>query len=157
MYLRGTGCKGVNWIHLAHGKDQWRVLVIMVMNFRDPWKTGNFLKSWVTVSFSRTLHHGVSCVYCYCYFVSQSSEFAAITLCVASQRVILKVSVYFFIDSVRKLLDTPSYDGYLADFICAVFLWWSLASSHFETSQSNPPISTDITGVLLVCLPMDSK
>jgi hypothetical protein len=34
---------------------------------------------------------------------------AAISLCVASQRVIPKVSVYFVIDWVRKLLDTPSY------------------------------------------------
>jgi len=34
---------------------------------------------------------------------------AAITLCVASQRVISKVSVYFVIGSVRKLLDKPSY------------------------------------------------
>jgi hypothetical protein len=36
-------------------------------------------------------------------------SFASITLCVASQRVFIFVSVYFFIDSVRKLLDTPSY------------------------------------------------
>jgi hypothetical protein len=35
-------------------------------------------------------------------------NFAAITLCVASQRVFVVV-VYFVIDSVRKLLDTPSY------------------------------------------------
>jgi hypothetical protein len=41
------------------------------------------------------------------YFVSQSSEFAAITLCVLSQRVFVVVA-YFVIDSVRKLLDTPS-------------------------------------------------
>jgi hypothetical protein len=34
-------------------------------------------------------------------------SFVAITLCVASQRVF--VVVYFVIDSVRKLLDTPSY------------------------------------------------
>jgi hypothetical protein len=34
---------------------------------------------------------------------------AAITLCVASQQVIPKVSVYFVIESFRKLLDTPSY------------------------------------------------
>jgi hypothetical protein len=33
----------------------------------------------------------------------------AITLCVASQRVFIFVSVYFVINSVRKLLDTPSY------------------------------------------------
>jgi hypothetical protein len=34
-------------------------------------------------------------------------SFAAITLCVAAQRVF--IVVYFVIDSVRKLLDTPSY------------------------------------------------
>jgi hypothetical protein len=37
-------------------------------------------------------------------------SFAAITLCVASQRVTPKVSLCFVIDSVRKLFDTPSYD-----------------------------------------------
>jgi hypothetical protein len=37
-------------------------------------------------------------------------SFAVITLCVASQRVIIVV-VYFVIDSVRKLLDTPSYSS----------------------------------------------
>jgi hypothetical protein len=37
-------------------------------------------------------------------------SFAAITLRVASQRVfIVAVVVYFVIDSVRKLFDTPSY------------------------------------------------
>jgi hypothetical protein len=36
-------------------------------------------------------------------------SFAAITLSDASQRVFIVVSVYFVIDSVRKLLDTPSY------------------------------------------------
>jgi hypothetical protein len=36
-------------------------------------------------------------------------SFAAITLCVASQRAVPKVGVYFVIDSVLKLLDTPSY------------------------------------------------
>jgi hypothetical protein len=35
-------------------------------------------------------------------------SFATITLCVASQRVFIVVSVYFVIDSVRKLLDIPS-------------------------------------------------
>jgi hypothetical protein len=38
-------------------------------------------------------------------------SFAAITLCVASRRVFI-VIVYFVIDSVRKLLDTPSYACY---------------------------------------------
>jgi hypothetical protein len=36
-------------------------------------------------------------------------SFAAITLHVASQRVLIVVSIYFVIDSVRKFLDTPSY------------------------------------------------
>jgi hypothetical protein len=36
-------------------------------------------------------------------------SFAAIILYVASQRVFIFVSVYFVIDSVRKLLDASSY------------------------------------------------
>jgi len=36
-------------------------------------------------------------------------NFAAITLYVASQRVFIVVSVYSFVGSVWKLLDTPSY------------------------------------------------
>jgi hypothetical protein len=36
-------------------------------------------------------------------------SFAAIALCVASQRVFIVVSVYFIVDLVRKRLDTPSY------------------------------------------------
>jgi hypothetical protein len=40
---------------------------------------------------------------------------AAITLCVASQRVFIVVVavVYFVIDSVRKLLDIPSYSEFV--------------------------------------------
>jgi len=38
-------------------------------------------------------------------------SFAAITLFVASQRVFIVVSVYFVMDSVRKLLDTPLYSA----------------------------------------------
>jgi len=38
-------------------------------------------------------------------------SFAAITLCVASQRgfIVVIVVVYFVIDSARKFLDSPSY------------------------------------------------
>jgi hypothetical protein len=36
-------------------------------------------------------------------------SFAVITFCVASQRVLPRVRVYFIIDSFRKLLDTSSY------------------------------------------------
>jgi hypothetical protein len=37
-------------------------------------------------------------------------SFATINLCVASQRAFIVLSVYFVIDSVRKLSDTPSYN-----------------------------------------------
>jgi hypothetical protein len=49
--------------------------------------------------------------------------FTAITICVASQRVF--IVVYFVIDSVRKILDTPSYIlvPYLNVFTCARRLW----------------------------------
>jgi hypothetical protein len=36
-------------------------------------------------------------------------SFTAINRCLASQRSMPKVSIYFFIDPVLKLLDTPSY------------------------------------------------
>jgi hypothetical protein len=45
-------------------------------------------------------------------------SFAIITLCVASQRVFIVVSVYFFIESVRKVLDTPLYTMF--EFIPAI-------------------------------------
>jgi hypothetical protein len=38
-------------------------------------------------------------------------SFTAITLCVASQRVFIVVSIYFVTESVRKLLDTPPYNS----------------------------------------------
>jgi hypothetical protein len=40
-------------------------------------------------------------------------SFAAITVCVATQQVSIFVVVYFVIDSVRKLLDTPPYASLL--------------------------------------------
>jgi hypothetical protein len=46
----------------------------------------------------------------------------ATTLCVASQRVIQKLSVYFIIDSVRKLLDTPSYNRNILNVIVTQLL-----------------------------------
>jgi hypothetical protein len=36
-------------------------------------------------------------------------NFAAITLCVASERVFIVAVTYFVMDSVQKLLNTPSY------------------------------------------------
>jgi hypothetical protein len=60
-------------------------------------------------------------------------SFAAITLCVASQRVFIFVSVYFVIDSVQKLLDTPSYLYTISHnviFYLSVCLWlWELSTA----------------------------
>jgi hypothetical protein len=47
--------------------------------------------------------------------------FAAITLCVAFQRVISKVRIYFVIDSVRRLLDTASYNN-SGLYVCEFFI-----------------------------------
>jgi hypothetical protein len=54
----------------------------------------------------------LSAIRCSCTDILRVSpmSFAAITLCVASQRVFIVVAVYFVIESVRKLLDTPSYN-----------------------------------------------
>jgi hypothetical protein len=46
-------------------------------------------------------------------------SFASITLCVASQRVFVVVVVYFVMDSVRKLLDTPSYHLMFLALMCS--------------------------------------
>jgi hypothetical protein len=53
----------------------------------------------------------LSATWCSCIAILWVSivSFAAITLCVASQGVFIVVSVCFVIDSVRKLLDIPSY------------------------------------------------
>jgi hypothetical protein len=34
--VRETGCSGMDRIHLAQDRDQWRALVNMVMNLRVP-------------------------------------------------------------------------------------------------------------------------
>jgi len=53
--------EGVEWIHLAQGKAQWRDLVNPVMNLRVPRKAGISWLNWTSISFSRrTLLHGVS-------------------------------------------------------------------------------------------------
>jgi hypothetical protein len=55
---REIGLKGADWIHLAQDRDQWRILVNMVLNLRVLQKAGSFLTRLVTISFSRrTLLH----------------------------------------------------------------------------------------------------
>jgi hypothetical protein len=36
MDITETGFEGVDWMHLAHDRDQWRALVNTVMNLRIP-------------------------------------------------------------------------------------------------------------------------
>jgi hypothetical protein len=45
MDLRERGLEGVDWIHLAHDRDQWRALFNTTMNVRVPLKEGNYLTS----------------------------------------------------------------------------------------------------------------
>jgi hypothetical protein len=69
-------------------------------------------KSFRTGSLGRELQMvQLSATSCICITILWVSivSFAAITLYVASQRVF--IVVYFVIDSVRKLMDTPSYIG----------------------------------------------
>jgi hypothetical protein len=35
MNVTEVGLEGVNWIHLAHGKDRWRDLVNTILNEDD--------------------------------------------------------------------------------------------------------------------------
>jgi hypothetical protein len=61
----------------------------------------------------------LSAIRCSCFGILCVSivSFAAITSCVAIQRVFIIVSIYFVIDSVRKLLDTTSYKHILSVFL----------------------------------------
>jgi hypothetical protein len=52
MDLREIGCGGM--IDLAQDRDQWRVLLRMVMNFQVPENVGKFFSSRATGGFPRT-------------------------------------------------------------------------------------------------------
>jgi hypothetical protein len=55
MDIKEIVWEGVDWIHVAQERNQWRLLVNTVMNYRVLWKSGKFLSMWVTVSFSRRI------------------------------------------------------------------------------------------------------
>jgi hypothetical protein len=63
MDLKWIVCEYVGWIHLPRDKDQRRALAKTIMDFRVPWKTGNFLTNWVSISFLR--HFSVKLVKVY--------------------------------------------------------------------------------------------
>jgi hypothetical protein len=70
-----------------------------------------FTKSFRTGRLERELQMvQLSATRCSCIAILWASlvSFAAITLCVSSQRMFIFVSIYFVIDSVRKLMDIPS-------------------------------------------------
>jgi hypothetical protein len=66
-------------------------------------RTGRVEPELQTVELSATM-----CSFIAILWVSLVS-FAAVTLCVASEWVFVIIVAYVFIDSVRKLLDIPSY------------------------------------------------
>jgi hypothetical protein len=45
MHLREIGWGDMDWIHLAHNRDQWRALVNTVMNLQVPQNVEKFLSS----------------------------------------------------------------------------------------------------------------
>jgi len=49
--LNEKGCEGLEWMNLAHHRDNWRAVVSTVMNLRASQNTGNFLKRCGTSSF----------------------------------------------------------------------------------------------------------
>jgi hypothetical protein len=52
IYLREI-VWGMDWVHLAQGREKWRDLVTTIMNIRVPYNVGNF--DWATASFSTEL------------------------------------------------------------------------------------------------------
>jgi hypothetical protein len=82
-------------------------------------------------------------------------SFAARTLCVASQRVFIVVSVYFVIDSVRKLLDTFSLSYGLDDrgsrvrFPAGLGIFLLTTASGTALRLTQPPIQW-VPGVLFL-------
>jgi hypothetical protein len=71
-------------------------------------------------------------------------SFAVITFCVASQRVFIVV-VYFVIESVRKLLDTPSHRHDTCNYPAVTLLWWH----HWPDSEHwlNSSLKTSANGL----------
>jgi hypothetical protein len=63
----------MNWIDLAQDKDQWRALVITVMNLRVPYSVEKFLSGCAAGGFSKMtqVHEVSSFIYRYFIFFTQ--------------------------------------------------------------------------------------
>jgi len=78
-------------------------------------------------------------------------SFAAITLCVASQRVFITV-VYFVIDSVRKLLDIPTYPPVNIPTACTLFSFLCIGANltrSWDCARVSTIRITDLTKLLM--------
>jgi hypothetical protein len=53
MDLREIGWDVVDWMDMAHDRDQWRALVNTVLNLRVPYIAGGFLRGCTIDSSSR--------------------------------------------------------------------------------------------------------
>jgi len=81
---------------------KWHVIIFIYESVSKSFRTGRLEQELQMAQLSTTRYSCIAILW-----VSLVLSFAAIALCVASQRVFIVVS--FIIDSVRKLLDTPSY------------------------------------------------
>jgi hypothetical protein len=107
-------------------------------------RTGRLVLELQVVELSAT-----RCSFMAILWVSLGS-FAAITLCVASQLVFIVIVVYFFNDSVRKLLDTLSYhDSFYKDesssqltlYLVAQFQWLNVTGNPLQCNQHQQPFA----------------
>jgi hypothetical protein len=53
MNFNQTGWRVMGWIHLPQDRDEWWVLMKMVINLRVLYNAGNFLNSCATIKFQR--------------------------------------------------------------------------------------------------------
>jgi hypothetical protein len=116
-----------NWPPVWYSKrrpSQYEAQVLLVLRHKGQFTLFQMFLSFVYEEVSKSfrtdrlerelqiVHHSATrCSRTAVFWISLVS-FAAITLCVASQRVFIDV-VYFVVNSVRKLLDTPSYKNNL--------------------------------------------
>jgi len=64
-------------------------------------------------------------------------SFTAITLCIASQQVFIVVSVYFIIDSVWKLFDTPLHLHYITKQYTPSVFFLLFPVVHLQKAKAN--------------------